>query len=293
MLGKCRTFLPRCRGVFAERGQLCAEERNRCAQRMSIIPPMWLFAVKIAYDAAVSVGLALSPRLAAIAALVPDGKIVADIGTDHALLPTALVVGGRIKRAIACDRRVGPLAAARRTVAHYGVEDRVSLRLGDGLETIDEGEADVVIIAGMGSESLRSILSAGLDLLPSIERLVLQPNGEVEPVRRWLVSRGWDLVDERLVEDRGRYYTVVAAEAAIGGRRHYVAADWHLGPILRHRGGSLFERFVAAELRRCELALAAVRRAPIPKRRRLAALGATRALLLSELVGGATRPHTC
>jgi len=238
-------------------------------------------------------GLALSPRLSAIAALVPDGKIVADIGTDHALIPTALVIGGRIKRAIASDRRPGPLAAARRTVVLHGVEERVSLRLGEGLTTIDEGEAEVVIIAGMGSETLRSILDAGLDRLSSVERLVLQPNGEVEPVRRWLVSRGWDLVDERLVEERGHYYTVVAAEAAVGGRRRYIAADWRLGPILRVRRGLLFERFVAAELRRCELALAAVRRAPIPKKRRLAVLGATRALLLNELVGGAERLRTC
>lgn len=239
------------------------------------------------------VGLALSPRLAAIAALVPDGKIVADIGTDHALLPTSLVVNHRIERAIACDLRPGPLAAARRTVALHGVEERVSLRLGDGLSALHEGEVEVVIVAGMGTDSVRSILSAGAELLPSVERLVLQPNGDVEPVRRWLVSRGWDLVDERLVEDRGRFYTVVAAEAGVGGRRRYAAADWRLGPILRDRGGPLFERYVAAELQRCEVALTAVRKAPIPKRRRLLALSAARELLLAELVGQAAAPRTC
>jgi len=240
----------------------------------------------------VRVGLALSPRLAAIASLVPDGKVVADIGTDHALIPTSLVVNGRIDRAIACDVRPGPLDAARRTIALHGAEERVSLRLGDGLGPLAEGEVDVVIVAGMGSETMRSILSAGVDLLPSVERLVLQPNGDVEPVRRWLVSRGWDLVDERLVEERGRFYTALAAEAAVGGRPRYLAADWRLGPILRGRGGPLFERYVAAELQRCENALAAVRRAPIPKRRRLAALGAARQLLLSELVGDAASPRT-
>ncbi|MEZ4381172.1 MAG: class I SAM-dependent methyltransferase [Nannocystaceae bacterium] len=240
-----------------------------------------------------SAGPALSPRLAAIAALVPEGKVVADIGTDHALVPAALVASGRIARAIASDRRPGPLAAARRTLALHDVDEKISLRLGEGLTTLDEGEADVIIIAGMGPESVRSILHAGSELLPSVERLVLQPNGDVELVRRWLVRRGWDIVDERLVEDRGRFYTVVAAESAVGGHTRYSAADWRLGPVLRRRRGPLFERFVAAELRRCEAALAELRRAPIPKRHRLVALATARELLIGELVGPSPASRGC
>ncbi|MCB9707036.1 MAG: SAM-dependent methyltransferase [Myxococcales bacterium] len=241
----------------------------------------------------------LSPRLAAIAELIPAGKVLADIGTDHALLPAALVIGGRIARAIACDRRPGPLAAARRTLALHGVEGQVSLRLGDGLGPLEVGEAEVVVIAGMGAESVRAILSEGAEVLRRVERLVLQPNSDVEAVRRWLVSRGWELVDERLVDDRGRFYTAVAAEAPRAGagrsRPRYGPADWRLGPILRRRRGEVFERFVAAELRRYEAALAEVKRAPIPKPRRLAELAALRGLLLRELIGeGEAAPsRTC
>ena len=94
--------------------------------------------------------IALSPRLRMAASLVPPGARLADIGTDHGYLPAALILEGAIPSAIASDLRPGPLARARETAVRYGLEDRLSLRLCDGLSGIGPEEADALVIAGMG-----------------------------------------------------------------------------------------------------------------------------------------------
>ena len=97
-----------------------------------------------------SAALILSPRLAMAAALVPEGARLTDVGTDHAYLPAALLLAGRIPSAIAADLRPGPLARARKTAAAYGLEGKLSFRLCDGLSGIRPEETDAAAIAGMG-----------------------------------------------------------------------------------------------------------------------------------------------
>ena len=117
----------------------------------------------------------LTPRLRALAALVPDGAVLADIGTDHAILPVSLLMAGRIPRAIASDIRSGPLDSARRTAERFAMQNRVSLRLGAGLETVAPFEADTVAIAGMGGETIAEILQAAPWTRQGDTLLLLQP----------------------------------------------------------------------------------------------------------------------
>ena len=102
----------------------------------------------------------LSPRLKMVADLVPQGARLADVGTDHAYLPTALIQEGKIPFAIAADLRQGPLASAKATVRRAGLEGKVAFRLCDGLRGIQPEEADAVAIAGMGGETIAAILAA-------------------------------------------------------------------------------------------------------------------------------------
>lgn len=101
----------------------------------------------------------LPPRLAAIAALVPDGARLADVGTDHALLPIRLLLDGKIQRAVATDIRPGPLSRARENAYAAGVQD-LSCVLCDGLTGISPDSVDTVVIAGMGGENIAAILRA-------------------------------------------------------------------------------------------------------------------------------------
>lgn len=86
----------------------------------------------------------LTPRLRTIMQQVPEGARLADIGTDHALIPTALLRRGVIQSAIASDLREGPLDSAARTAKQFEVEHKLSLRLGGGLQTVKPDEADTI-----------------------------------------------------------------------------------------------------------------------------------------------------
>ena len=157
--------------------------------------------------------LKLQPRLRRIAEAVPVGAHLADVGTDHAYLPVWLLREGRIPYAIASDIHQGPLARARRTAETYGVASRMDFRLCAGLDGVAPGEADAVVVAGMGGETVVSILSAAPWLRESGAVLLLQPMTKAEVLRRDLTENGFRIASERLVEDRGTIYAVLRAEA--------------------------------------------------------------------------------
>ncbi len=154
----------------------------------------------------------LDKRLACVASLVRPGRVLADIGTDHAYLPVHLVGAGVCPRAIASDIGEGPLAAARHTVQTAGMDDKIACRLGDGLSTISAGEVEDIAIAGMGGETIAAILSAADWVRDDRLRLVLQPMSRGEELRRWLLSNGFAILEERLVRDKHHLYPVMAAE---------------------------------------------------------------------------------
>lgn len=213
--------------------------------------------------------------------------MIADVGTDHALLPAWLVARGLAPRAIASDRAAGPLRAARRSLDALGVGARVELRCGEGLAALAAGEAAVIVIAGMGGRKIVGIVDARRSLAAAHRRLVIQPQAHADEVRRWLCGAGWALVDEALCEERGEVRAVIAAEPVTTRRPPLGPLDEALGPVLRRRGGPLFVRMVAAMAREAESALRLAWTAG--DRRRLGALEERAALLGGELerVGGA------
>ena len=104
--------------------------------------------------------LELTPRLKTIADLVCDGARLADIGTDHAYLPVWLLLNDRLKSAIAADIRPGPLDRARATAEEYDCTDRMRFVLCDGLSGLNRKDADTIVIAGMGGETIAAIMQA-------------------------------------------------------------------------------------------------------------------------------------
>lgn len=158
--------------------------------------------------------LELSSRLAAVAALVPQGGLLADVGTDHGYLPVSLILQGKISRAIAADIRSGPLDHARRTAEAYGVTEALDFRLCDGLSGIRAGECDTVTIAGMGGETIAHILSQALWTRDGV-RLILQPQSTQEVLRRFLAGSGYRILSERVVREGERWYPILEVT---GGR---------------------------------------------------------------------------
>jgi len=150
------------------------------------------------------------PRLKALARLLSPGGVVADVGTDHALLPIYLIREGLATRVIATDVERGPYSRALKRVEAEGLLDRIDVRKGDGLEPLAPGEAQEVVIAGMGGETIAAILTrAHPSLLATIDALVLGPMTGAAELRHWLDRNLYSPVAECLVEDSGRIYEII------------------------------------------------------------------------------------
>lgn len=189
----------------------------------------------------------LSVRLGALADLVTPGAPMADIGTDHAQLPSALVRGGIVPSAIGIDIHGAPLQAAAKTVA-----PAVTLRQGDGLQPLRDGEVHTVVIAGMGGERIRRIVDAGVPA--GVKRLVLQPNTDWPGVRAWIAQRRFGLLDERIVAERDQSYLMLVVEPAPGSAVTWDDADLELGPRLRRHPTEAWRAWVHATRRQLEQA---------------------------------------
>lgn len=154
----------------------------------------------------------LSVRLETVAKYVPFGARVADIGSDHAYLPSYLAKNGRISFGIAGEVAKGPFQSAEKNVMAEGLSDIISVRMGDGLEVIQPGDADCITIAGMGGSLIADILDKGKEKLATVRRLVLQPNINAIAIRQWLIDNEWELISEEIIEEDNKIYEILAAE---------------------------------------------------------------------------------
>ena len=146
----------------------------------------------------------LSKRIYALANNVIDGHSIADIGTDHGYVPMLLMKEGRSPHVIMSDISEGSLAKAKETFAAVHLDDRVSesdFRIGDGLQTIEAGEVDEIIIAGLGGHTIKSILADDEQKSRSFGRLILQPRKHSGTLRYYLYTHGWDIESENLAEE--------------------------------------------------------------------------------------------
>ena len=153
----------------------------------------------------------LSERLSSVASMVTAGNCLADVGTDHGYVPIYLYERQIIPHAIAMDVNKGPLERARLHIAEYGYHKAIETRLSDGLQALNAGEADSVVIAGMGGPLIIKILSAYPEVTASLKELILQPQSEISEVRVWLGEQGYEIVEEHMVFEDGKYYSMFKA----------------------------------------------------------------------------------
>ena len=151
----------------------------------------------------------LSKRMKAVAAMVTTGNILADVGTDHGYVPIALVQQKKIPRAIAMDINKGPLARAEEHIAMCELGEYIQTRLSDGVEALEVGEVDSILIAGMGGDLVIHILREGMDVCRNAKELILQPQSELAKVRQFLRDNNFQIVDEDMVIEDGKYYPMM------------------------------------------------------------------------------------
>ena len=153
----------------------------------------------------------ISRRLRAVAGLVKENGPLADVGCDHGYIPIYLIQKGKIPRAIAMDVNQGPLDRARVHIREWGLEKYIETRLSDGLAALFAGEADTIVIAGMGGPLMERILTEGQKALTQVKELVLQPQSEIGHFREFLAREGYCIRAEDMVEEDGKYYPMMRA----------------------------------------------------------------------------------
>ena len=162
----------------------------------------------------------LTPRLKTIADEIENGETMADIGTDHGFLPLYLWEMGVCPHVIMADISKGSLSKAEENCRSLHPDTAFDLRLGSGIEVLDTGEVEAVVIAGMGGILMTGILGADIEKSWSFKKLVLQPRNRIGQLRWWLYNNGFCISNEKLVRE-GKYIcevlTVVPREIAVTG----------------------------------------------------------------------------
>lgn len=171
----------------------------------------------------------LSKRLNRLAEMVTAGNRLADVGTDHGYVPICLCSRKKIPGAIAMDVNEGPLLRAQSHIRECGLENYIETRLSDGLTALRPGEADTVLIAGMGGALTVRILSEGMQGLTGVRELILQPQSEIHEVRRWLLAHGYRIVCEDILLDEEKYYPMM--KAIPGASEAYSEEEYRFGRL--------------------------------------------------------------
>lgn len=184
----------------------------------------------------------LGPRLERGLSMLRGSQIVADIGSDHGRLAAALLQQGAARRVIACDISALSLEKARALAGRCGLNGRMDFRVADGLGALEPGEADAIVVAGMGGLVMGRILREGEAVARAARRIVLQPQGNAAELRAYLYGNGYAVDAEAIVLDAGRYYQLIQAHS--GPPRPlppgWPPGYWGLGPAALESQAPLF-----------------------------------------------------
>lgn len=195
----------------------------------------------------------LSDRLQAVADLIITGEPVADIGSDHAYLPIFLVQNGMAPWAIAGELGDGPYERALQAISQSGMQGRIELRQGDGLQVLELAEVSTVIIAGLGGESIAAILDHDWQRSNSFKRFILQPMSRAGVLRKVLAAKGWPILDEILIRENEHYYAIILSEP---GEQPYPLDELEaeIGPQILKANDSIKRGFITSYAEKYEKA---------------------------------------
>ena len=182
----------------------------------------------------------------AVAQMVtPDNK-VADVGTDHGYIPIYLIEQKIIPSALALDVNIGPLKRAEQNIISHDATKLIETRLSDGVAALRSGEADTVVIAGMGGNLIMKILTEGQSILTKVKELILQPQSEVDQVRKFLQNNQYTISAEEMIYEDGKFYPIM--KVIHGEMRQLQPMELIYGPCLLADKNTILKQFLAKEI---------------------------------------------
>lgn len=196
----------------------------------------------------------LSYRLNKIAQKVSINGTMADIGTDHAYIPIYLYKNNKIKKAIACDISKGSLQKAKDNILKYNLLHCIETRLSNGLLKITKKDnVDTIVIAGMGGMLMIDILTKGLDIAKNVKEIILQPQKDIDKVRRFLHKNGFKIIDDEMIIDEGKYYTIIKAN--LGSEQPYTHEQYIFGKFEIEQKSLILKEYIKTNVYKMESVL--------------------------------------
>ena len=179
----------------------------------------------------------LSKRLQGVINLMPTSHTICDVGCDHGYVAITFIQKGIAEKVIATDVNAGPLEQAKRNAVLYGVTEKLDFRLSDGLLKVTPGEADRFLCAGMGGRLMVHIMAEGSWVMARMKGAVLQPQSELNLVRKYIYDIGWHIVREDMIFEadggepgQGKYYPMMYIEPGKADMPDDMALTY--GPLL-------------------------------------------------------------
>lgn len=185
----------------------------------------------------------LNNRLECVSSFVLENRKVIDIGCDHALLSIYLVQNKKTLKMIASDINEGPLLHAEENIKKYKLEDKIILKLGSGVEPIED-DIDTIIISGMGGLNMIGILKYSKEKYKKVDTIILSPNSDTDKVRKEICKLGFYIDNEKLVKEKNIIYPVIRFKR---GKKKYKYQDYLYGPILIQEKSNLFIEYLTKE----------------------------------------------
>ena len=187
--------------------------------------------------------LRIGERLQTVASMVPVCHTMADIGTDHGYVPACLALSGQCRRVIASDIAEGPCQAATETRNKYKLYNEMEVRMAPGLQGLRTGEAETVVIAGMGGATITGILEESPEIAASVTTFVLQPMNAAGLLRRWLTQHGYHIVEEALCKENKHIYSII--KAVHGERKQELSPlEEEFGPCILEKRPALWQAYI-------------------------------------------------
>ncbi len=191
--------------------------------------------------------IVLSQRMQMVADMVSKGNVLADIGCDHGFVSIYLLENGICPKVIAMDVNEGPLLRAGEHIKERGLSPYIDVRLSDGMEKLLIGEADSILIAGMGGRLVIKILTDCMEKAKALKEIILQPQSELHLVRQFLNESGFHILEENMVRDNGKYYPAMRAVWQQDGPKPLSEEELWYGPLLLQEKNPVLREYLESE----------------------------------------------
>lgn len=187
----------------------------------------------------------LSFRLKTIAQMITPCPVVADVGCDHGYLAIRLVKTGTAGRVIAMDVAKGPLSRAKANIKRAGYGDRIETRLSDGVARLAPGEANAVVMAGIGGSLMMRLMQKDRQILDTVSELILSPQSEIEQVRIFLAGHSYIIREEQMITDGGKDYVIF--RTGHGHMRYEKRCEYKYGRCLLEKRNPVLQKSMERE----------------------------------------------